>query len=247
MKLQIYETRHEMGRGAARAIAECLSECLSRQAEVRIVCAAAPSQSDMLEELRCCPGIDWSRVTAFHMDEYIGLKPNAPQSFGQWLRTHLFDQVPLRRYHLIEPGTNAKAECERYTKLLAERPIDAVLLGIGENGHLAFNDPPANLKDPVPVRIVELDHACRQQQVNDGCFPQFSDVPTHAITLTVPTLMSSAKLFCCVPGERKAEAVQRMMAEPISGDCPATALRVHSDCTVYMDTQAALHLSKNSK
>jgi glucosamine-6-phosphate deaminase len=203
-----------------------------------MILAAAPSQSDMLDALVREPAIDWRRVTAFHMDEYIDLAADAPQRFGAWLKQAFFDRVPLAKAHLIQPGTNPEASCRAYAAMLAEAPIDLVLLGIGTNGHLAFNDPPADLHDPLAVKIVELDQMCREQQVLDGCFAVIDDVPRRAITLTVPTLLSGHELFCCVPGRHKSAAVKAMMESPVSGACPATALRTHPHCTVYLDRES---------
>ena len=204
-----------------------------------MILAAAPSQSEMLAALACEPGIDWHRVTAFHMDEYIDLPEHAPQRFGTWIKQAFFDHVPLAKIHLIKPGTDPEAACLSYALRLAEAPIDLVLLGIGTNGHLAFNDPPADLNDPLAVKLVELDHMCREQQVLDGCFATLDDVPRRAITLTIPTLLSGRELFCCVPGRHKSAAVKAMLESPISGACPATALRTHPRCTVYLDPESS--------
>jgi glucosamine-6-phosphate deaminase len=193
----------------------------------------------MLSALRLQPGIDWTRITAFHMDEYIGLAPDAPQRFGNWLRNEFFDHVPLASYHLIDPGSDTEATCRDYADKLADAPIDFVMLGIGANGHLAFNDPPADLDDPLSVKMVELDEVCRQQQVDDECFATLDQVPRSAITLTVPSLLRGEQLFCCVPGKNKAEAVRAMMESAIDGQVPATALKGHPRCKVYLDTDSS--------
>ncbi len=231
-----------MGRQAAADIAAELRERLVRQSDVRVIFAAAPSQQEMLDALIREPGIDWARITAFHMDEYIGLPAGAAQRFGLWLRAAIFDRVAFKRVHLIEASGDAEAACRGYAKLLAEAPIDMVLLGVGVNGHLAFNDPPADLEDAEEVKVVGLDEACRQQQVDDGCFASLDDVPQRAITLTVPTLLGANRLFCCVPGARKQVAVRRMVHEEISGACPATALRRHPRCAVYLDRDSSAML-----
>lgn len=238
MKVCLAESRSELGKLAARDIAATLRTDLREKANVRMILAAAPSQSDMLAALVCEPGIDWRRVTAFHMDEYIDLADDAPQRFGTWLERAFFDHIPIARFHLIKPGTDPDAACRAYASLLAEAPIDVVLLGIGTNGHLAFNDPPADLNDPLAVKVVELDQMCREQQVLDGCFPLLDEVPKRAITLTVPTLLAGRELFCSVPGRHKSAAVKAMMESPISGACPATALRMHPRCTVYLDHES---------
>lgn len=204
-----------------------------------MVFAAAPSQNEFLEALVEDKDIDWSRITAFHMDEYIGLEEDAPQRFSQFLKERLFDLVKPGELHLIQSSNGAEEECRRYAELLNKAPIDIICLGIGENGHIAFNDPPvADFNDPHTMKPVELDDACRQQQVNDGCFPSFDDVPTHALTLTIPTMMSASHLFCIVPGTTKREAVMHTLNGPITTDCPASVLRNHPDCTLYVDTDS---------
>jgi glucosamine-6-phosphate deaminase len=235
-----FETRAAMGQAAAGGVAEALRRCLAAAEGVRMIFAAAPSQAEMLESLVGQPGIDWARVTAFHMDEYIGLPAGAPQRFGTWLRRHLFDHVPFGQIHIIEPDPVPQSAARSYATLLREAPIDIVCLGIGVNGHLAFNDPPvADLRDALDVKVVELDAACRQQQVDDGCFPTFGEVPTHAVTLTIPRLLEAEELFCVVPGTSKRRAVWRTLHEPIGTACPATALRTHPRCTLYLDREAA--------
>ena len=239
MKVYVAESRAELGHTAASHIAAALRARLQEQEHVRMILAAAPSQSEMLAALVLQPDIDWTRVTAFHMDEYIGLPQKAPQRFARWLRDAFADHVPLARFEPIDPGDNPQQTCDQYAKLLAESPIDMVLLGIGTNGHLAFNDPPANLEDPEAVKIVTLDRMCREQQVLDGCFATFDDVPRQAITLTVPTLLAGHELFCCVPGQLKSAAVRAMFESPVSGECPATALRLHPRCNLYLDSDSS--------
>ena len=238
MQTQIFPTRQEMGVAAAVAAADCLRRSLLDQEIVRAIFAAAPSQNEMLAALIEADGIDWNRVEAFHMDEYIGLSAVAPQRFARFLKDRLFDHLPFRAVHLIDPENAAPVE--RYEKLLKSAPIDLVCLGIGENGHLAFNDPPvADFADPVWVKVVALDLACRQQQVNDGCFATLDDVPQQAITLTIPALLSGKRLICTVPGPTKREAVFRTLNDPISTACPATVLRTHDACTLFLDAQSA--------
>ncbi|MFC5233253.1 6-phosphogluconolactonase [Pseudonocardia zijingensis] len=230
-----FPDRAAMGAAAAADIAEELRSRLSAQGAVRVIFAAAPSQSDMLDRLVAAPGVDWTRVTAFHMDEYIGLAADDPARFANWLDRAIFTRLPFAEVHRIDP----EADPATYAKLLAEAPIDVVCLGIGQNGHLAFNDPPvADLDDPEDVKIVELDRTCRQQQVDDGAFPTFADVPTHAVTLTIPRLLNATRLFCVVPGAAKRQAVEQALHAPISAADPATALRTHPDVTLYLDAEA---------
>jgi glucosamine-6-phosphate deaminase len=234
-----FADRAAMGAAAASDIADELRARLAAQDDVRMIFAAAPSQSEMLDHLVTAPGIDWSRVTVFHMDEYLGLLPDAPARFANWLDRAIFSRLPFSEVHRIDPGDDPEATVATYAKLLAEAPIDVVCLGIGQNGHLAFNDPPvADLDDPVAVKVVELDRTCRQQQVDDGAFAEFGDVPTHAITLTVPRLLDARRLFCVVPGAAKRHAVDRALHAPVSAADPATALRTHPDVTLYLDAEA---------
>lgn len=228
-----------LGEAAASDIADALIRRLGTRPEVRMIFASAPSQEATLRSLAGRSGIDWRRVTAFHMDEYLGLAADAPQRFGAWLRTVLFDQVPIGTAHLIEPGRDPRQTAAAYAGLLAAAPIDVVCLGIGVNGHLAFNDPPADLADPSLVRIVDLDEVSRRQQVDDGCFATMADVPHQAITLTIPALLSAAEMYCMVPGERKRAAVTAALHGPVQGRLPASALRTHPNCTIYVDDASA--------
>ena len=236
LTVESFATRADMGAAAATDIAIALRERLSIQPNVRMVFAAAPSQAEMLGVLASTPGIDWSRVTAFHMDEYIGLDPASPARFANWLDAHVFTRLPFAAVYRITPEPDAHAELARYAALMNEAPIDFVCLGIGVNGHIAFNDPPvADFNDPVDVKIVELDDICRQQQVDDDCFPDLGSVPHHAITLTVPRLMRADRLFCVVPGAVKRDAVSKALHAPLSTECPASILRTHAACTLYID------------
>ena len=236
LTVESFATRADMGAAAATDIAIALRERLSTQPNVRMVFAAAPSQAEMLGVLASTPGIDWSRVTAFHMDEYIGLDPASPARFANWLDAHVFTRLSFAAVHRMTPEPDADAEVARYAALMNEAPIDFVCLGIGVNGHIAFNDPPvADFNDPVDVKIVELDDICRQQQVDDDCFPDLGSVPHHAITLTVPRLMRADRLFCVVPGAVKRDAVSKALHAPLSTECPASILRTHAACTLYID------------
>jgi glucosamine-6-phosphate deaminase len=233
--LRRFPDREALGKAAAHDIAEALTRRLASQPNVRMIFASAPSQETTLRALAGQPGIDWGRVTAFHMDEYLGLDKDAPQRFGNWLRAVLFDQVPIGAAHLIDPD----APVEHYSELLAAAPIDILCLGIGVNGHLAFNDPPADFDDPALVKVVKLDEVSRMQQVDDGCFSTLDEVPSSAITLTIPALLSAAELFCMVPGAAKRAAVTCALYGPIDGKLPASALRTHPRCTIYVDKESA--------
>ena len=237
---RIYETRAEMGRGAAKDIHDALIALFNEKEEVNIIFAAAPSQNDTLAALVEYDDIDWTRVNAFHMDEYMGLSADAPQRFAVYLDEHIFSLKPFKSVNYINPSNSIEAECARYTALLRQFPVDIVILGIGENGHIAFNDPGvADFADPLVIKPAELDLVCRQQQVNDGCFPSLEAVPTHALTLTVPTLLSAKAMFCSVPAPTKAWAVRETLTAEISDRCPATAMRNHPHAIMYCDSDSA--------
>jgi glucosamine-6-phosphate deaminase len=234
-----FPDRERLGAAAALEIATALRASLQRQNRVRMIFASAPSQAETLSALAVAPGIDWRRVTAFHMDEYIGLPAEAPQRFGNWLKSHLFDHIDIGEAHILDPRGDPESEAEAYAGLLDRGAIDFVCLGIGVNGHIAFNDPPlADFNDPLSVRIVTLDEVSRRQQVDDKCFTQLSDVPHRAITLTIPALMRARRLFCVVPGARKRDAVRAALTGPVSTACPASILRTHPDCTIYLDPES---------
>lgn len=211
LAVRIYAGRTAMGAAAARDGAALLRRLLAQQDTVRAVFAAAPSQNEFLEALCAAPDIDWKRVTAFHMDEYVGLDAAAPQGFGNFLRARVFDRLPFGQVcYLNGNAPDVEAECSRYAGLLAQAPIDIVFMGIGENGHIAFNDPPvAEFDDPAAVKVVALDEVCRNQQVHDGCFADIGQVPTHALTLTVPTLAGAKHHLCIVPAPTKAKGCPR--------------------------------------
>ncbi|PIH55303.1 glucosamine-6-phosphate deaminase [Paenibacillus sp. LK1] len=240
MSVQVYTDRNQMGAAAAAAVGARLRQLLQdSERQVRMVFAAAPSQNELYEGLVREQGIDWSRVCAFHMDEYMYLPPKAPQRFGQYLTDRLFSRVKPGRVELLDGLQDVEQECQRYGDLLRAAPIDIVCLGIGENGHIAFNDPPvADFEDSRIVKAVKLDEACRRQQVNDGCFAHLDDVPAEALTLTVPTLMAGRELFAIVPGGSKRRALAAALHDPISTACPATILRTHPGITMFTDREA---------
>jgi glucosamine-6-phosphate deaminase len=242
LAVRIFPDRVSLGVAAANEVAKAMAEAIAAQGSVQIAFAAAPSQNEFLATLAANREIDWQRVTAFQLDDYVGLPDDAPQTFGAFLKAHLFDAVKPGTVHLIgtnDPVDEAAARCKTYAALIDEAPLDIVCLGIGENGHLAFNDPPvADFNDLERVKVVELDQPCRQQQVNDGCFATFGQVPTHAITLTIPTLLSGKRLVCIVPGPAKRQAVADTLRGPISTACPASILRTHPACTLYLDADS---------
>lgn len=241
LTVNIYETRKEMGDAAAADIKACIAKMLSEKAEINMIFAAAPSQNEVLAALANDKEIEWNRVNAYHMDEYIGLDKSAPQGFGNFLKAHIFGIAPFKSVNYIDiSATDPEAECARYEALLRENPTDIVVMGIGENGHIAFNDPPvADFKDVRLAKPVKLDEICRNQQVNDGCFAKIEDVPTHAITLTVPALMSAKYNFCIVPAKTKAWAVNETINGTIDEHCPASVLRTKENAVLYIETDSA--------
>ncbi len=239
-----FESRVAMGKAAALDVADTLLGILARQSTVNMVFAAAPSQSEFLGAIASREDIDWTRVNAFHMDEYVGLPAEATQRFGNFLKYRLFEKLPFRSVNYLDGNAaDVDGECQRYARLLRENPIDIVCMGIGENCHIAFNDPHvADFCDPVWVKVVDLDRACRQQQVNDKCFDVVADVPTHALTLTIPALMSADHVFCMVPGYSKASAVRHTVLNAVTPLYPSTVLRTHRSATLYVDRESASKL-----
>lgn len=244
LKVRIYDTRMEMGKHAAKDVAERLRELLSEQESVNMIFAAAPSQNEFLAALSVAKDIDWEKVNAFHMDEYIGLDENAPQRFGQFLRERLFDKVPFREvFYINGSALHPSEECSRYSTLLEKYPADIVCMGIGENGHIAFNDPHvADFNDPLAVKVIKLSEASRHQQVHDECFASIDEVPSAAITLTIPALVRPNFVYCMVPGATKARAVYHTLHGEIGERCPSTILRKHSNATLYLDKDSASEL-----
>lgn len=237
LQVNIFETRDEMGKAAGLDAIEKIKGLLAEKEEVNIIFAAAPSQNETLKTLIEADGIDWSRINAFHMDEYIGLSEDAPQGFGNFLKDKIFGKLPFKSVNYINGQTDdMEKECERYTNLLEKYPTDLVMLGIGENGHIAFNDPHvAFFNDEKTVKAVSLDLVCRQQQVNDGCFKALDEVPEYALTLTIPTLTKAKYMVCTVPAITKKEAVYNTVMGEIEEKCPASIMRTHDNAVMYCD------------
>lgn len=245
LEVKIFATRAEMGAVAALEIKQTFCELLAKKQQINVIFAAAPSQNEVLASLVADKDIEWSRINAYHMDEYIGLAADAPQGFGNFLRAHIFDHVPFASVNLIDcSAPDAEAEANRYGQLLDDNLADVVVMGIGENGHIAFNDPPvADFCDPKTVKVVKLDEICRGQQVHDGCFASIDDVPTHALTVTVPALTRAPYLFCIVPAPSKAWAVKETLTGSIDEHCPASVLRKHDHAILYLDRDSAADLT----
>jgi len=244
LEVFVFENRALAGRAAARDVAQAIAARQTVAGRANVVFAAAPSQNEFLAGLVADQEIDWTRVVAFHMDEYLGINADHPISFRRYLQEHLFRLVGLRadRLRLIagEQVERPLQTCLAYEEILRAEPTDIVCAGIGENGHLAFNDPPvADFLDPVLVKVVRLEAACRNQQVNDVGLSSLADVPTHAYTLTIPALLNAPVVSVVVPGPRKANAVLNTLRGPIGESCPATALRRHPGAKLYLDREAA--------
>jgi len=249
LEVVVYPERRTMGDAAASTVAELMKRIATEKEQITMAFAAAPSQNEFLEKLCQIEGLDWAKVTVFQLDEYIGLPEHASQSFGQFLREHIFNKVNVgRAFYLNGNASDPEAECERYSALLKRNPIDIACIGIGENGHIAFNDPPvADFADPKLVKIVELDHKCRMQQVNDGCFESLDDVPIEAMTMTIPAVIGARWIFCIVPGSTKSEAVKNAIEGEISTACPASILRQHPRVMLFVDGEAARKLRLTDK
>lgn len=240
LPVRIYDTRRNMGEAAAADVAACIRELLAVKQEIYMIFAAAPSQNEFLAALAATPGIEWNRIHALHMDEYVGLPADAPQGFGNFLRAAIFGQVPFASVDYIGTESDPEETCRRYAALLQGIQVDIVCMGIGENGHIAFNDPPvADFNDPLTIKKVALDETCRLQQVHDGCFARIEEVPRYAVTLTVPTMFRARYIFCIVPAPTKANAVRATVCGPISEQCPASILRTHEHAILYTDSDSA--------
>jgi glucosamine-6-phosphate deaminase len=246
LNVYVYESRAKMGIAAAAVIAAELRGLIQANGKAVAIFASAPSQNEFLAELVESPDIDWPRVIGFHLDEYLGMDERAPQSFRRFLIDRLVSKVPLNEFHGLRGDTDdGAAESERYSQLLATNPPDFGVLGIGENGHLAFIDPPfCDFDDPKSVKVVELDDVCRKQQVNDGAFERIDDVPRHALSLTIPTLMARPRLFAIAPGPAKRAAIKGTVEGPVATTCPASILRRHPDAHLFIDRDSAFFLTR---
>src|SRR5215213_2782777 len=246
LNVYVYESRPKMGAAAAATVAAEIRRLQAERGRAVGIFASAPSQNEFLAALAGTHGIDWPNVKGFHLDEYLGMDEGAPQSFRRFLLDRLVNKVDFGEFHgLRGEAVDAAAECRRYAALLSEDPPDFAVLGIGENGHLAFIDPPfCDFDDPEPVKVAELDEVCRVQQVHDGAFAALEEVPTDALSLTIPTIMSRPKLFAIVPGPAKAQAIKGVIEGPIETACPASILRNHPDAHLFIDRDSASLLSR---
>ena len=240
LRTRVFDTRGEMGVCAGTEAALKIKELLAEKDEINVMFAAAPSQNETLQALMADPDIDWKRVNGFHMDEYVGLDEAHPAGFRNFLKKAVFDRKPFQSVNLLNGNApDPEKEAERYGELLKEHPLDVCILGVGENGHIAFNDPPvADFHDPKLVKIVKLDEVCREQQVHDGCFAALDEVPTHALSVTIPGLCGAKWMYCSVPAATKANAVKHLVQDAVSTACPATILKEQEHAFLYTDADA---------
>ena len=243
--MEIHPDSKAAGTAAARSAADAIGKLASTRASLGVIFATGVSQMQTLEALTSIEGLPWDKICGFHMDEYIGISPDHPASFRRYLRERLTWKVSMNKFYEIDGSSpDPEKTADEYSALLRAADPQLCLLGIGENGHLAFNDPGvADFSDPRDAKIVSLDAACRRQQVAEGWFANFDEVAEAAITLTIPALLRVPKLIVSVPGHRKAAIMRRVLTEPLSTDCPATILRTHPDTTVYLDLESAAELN----
>ena len=244
MDITVSDSKEELGAKAARAGAERIRQALEQSGQAHIILATGASQFEMLDHLVGAEGIDWSQVTAFHLDEYIGLPESHPASFRKYLRERFAERLPtpIDQFHYINAEDDPEAECERLGRLITPVNIDVAFIGIGENGHLAFNDPPADFETDAPYLVVQLDEACRRQQMGEGWFEALEEVPEQAISMSVRQIMKADALICSVPDERKAEAVKGAVEGPVTPRMPASILQTHPNCHLFLDSSSAAML-----
>ena len=247
MDVLVFTSKAEMAAEAARRAAAALREAIARRGRARAIAATGASQLEFLDALVKEPGIEWARTTFFHLDEYIGLADTHPASFRRYLQERIVDRVHPGAFHFIAgDAPDPEGECRRVEALLAEEPIDVAFVGIGENGHLAFNDPPADFETRRGYLVVELDAACRRQQLGEGWFARLDDVPQRAISMSVPEILKARAILCVVPDARKAQAVRDCLEGEVSPWHPASALQRHAATTVFLDTESAALLRGRS-
>lgn len=239
MTIKIFSSKTELARAAAEQAAVAIREAISRGGGARIIAATGASQFEFLDALTLIPGIDWKRVEMFHLDEYVGVSDQAPASFCKYLRERLIERVGLEKYHLLDGTQHPAAVIERVAAEIRKAPIDVAFVGVGENGHLAFNDPPADFETEEAYIVVNLDEACRKQQLGEGWFPTFADVPKQAISMTIKQIMKAKQILCIAPDARKAEAVKACFDGEVSSAAPASILQHHPYATIYLDNESA--------
>lgn len=244
MNVQVFADKQLLGKAAAEFVIQQLKDALNARGEANLIVATGNSQFEFLQAFRQEQALDWSKITVFHLDEYLGISDQHPASFRLYLQNRLFDHVPFGTVHLLNGDSDdPQAECKRYADLMSGIEIDVACIGIGENGHLAFNDPPADFETPELVHIVELDEACRKQQVGEGYFATVADVPSQALSLSIPAILSAKAISCVTPDQRKADAVHCALEGEITPMCPASILRTHAGCHLFLDIDSASRLS----
>jgi glucosamine-6-phosphate deaminase len=241
MRICIYENKHDLGMHAAKVGAERIRQAIARKGYANIILATGASQFEMLENLVKSEGIAWDVVEVFHLDEYVGISDSHPASFRKYLKERFVQKVPtLKKFHYLNAdSTNLEDEVSRISSIISQRQIDVAFIGIGENGHLAFNDPPADLTTDKPYLVVALDEACRQQQVGEGWFKTMDEVPSRALSMSIPWILASSCIVCTVPDARKSSAVNMAVRAPVTAQNPCASLRGHGDCYLMVDFPAA--------
>ncbi|HYN01203.1 MAG TPA: glucosamine-6-phosphate deaminase [Vicinamibacteria bacterium] len=240
MDIAIFDTKLELGRAAADRAAAAIGEAIGRNGEARVIAATGASQFEFLDALTATPGVEWGRVEMFHLDEYVGVPDSHPASFRRYLRERIVEPVHPRAFHFLAgDAPDPATECRRVGALLARAPIDVAFVGIGENGHLAFNDPPADFETEEPYLVVELDEACRRQQLGEGWFATLDDVPRRAISMSIRQILKAREILCIVPDARKAKAVRDCLEGEVGPSHPSSILQAHEATTVYLDRDSA--------
>ncbi len=237
--VRILKTSDELAQSAAHHAADSLRALLERQSTARLLAATGASQIAFLDLLTALPGVDWKRVELFHLDEYVGLSIEHPASFARYIKEKIVDRTGISHFHLLDGQQDPHVSIRETGREIASKPVDLAFVGIGENGHLAFNDPPADFETEDPYLIVELDELCRQQQVGEGWFASIQDVPTRALTISIKQLMQTREILCVVPDHRKAMAVRACLDGPVSPLAPASILRLHPNTTIYLDRHSS--------
>jgi glucosamine-6-phosphate deaminase len=239
MIIEVFNNKIQLGEAAAHQAANAINRAISMRGRARIIAATGASQFEFLNSLTKTPGIDWSKVGMFHLDEYVGLPITHPASFRKYLLERFIEPTGMTNYHLLDGEADPREVCRRASEAISAAPIDVAFVGIGENGHLAFNDPPADFETGAAYIVVNLDEACRRQQVGEGWFAGMDDVPKQAISMTVKQILRAVEIICIVPDARKAQAVKNCFENEISPIYPASILRTHDNTTVYLDEASA--------
>jgi glucosamine-6-phosphate deaminase len=243
LEIKIHTDKDSLGRAAAEQAADSIRQAIRKRGSARVIAATGASQFEFLDALTSAPDIDWKRVEVFHLDEYVGLPITHPASFRKYLFERMIEKAGISKYYFLDGDGDAAGSVERIGRELQMKPVDVAFAGIGENAHLAFNDPPADFETEHPYLIVDLDDACRQQQVNEGWFARMEDVPARAISMSVRQILRSREIIVVVPDERKAQAVKSSLEGEITPFVPASILRTHPNATIYLDKDSAALLS----